>query len=69
MKPLPFTVSVNAAVPALTVFGDMEVATGCGLFTVNVIAFDVPPPGAGFVTVTEGVPAAATSPAKIVAVN
>jgi hypothetical protein len=43
----------------------MDVATGCGLFTVNVIAFDVPPPGAGFVTVTDGVPALATSPAKI----
>lgn len=36
---------------------------------VNVTAFDVPPPGAGFVTVTAGVPAVATSLAEIGAVN
>ena len=68
-NPLPFTVIVNPAVPALTVLGVIDVATGCGLFTVNVTAFDAPPRGAGFVTVTEGVPAVATSPAKIAAVT
>jgi hypothetical protein len=68
-NPVPFTVKVNPAEPALTVLGVIEVATGCGLFTVNVTALDVPPPGAGFVTVTAGVPAVATSPAKIAAVT
>ena len=72
MKLLPFTISVNAPVPALVVFGESEVIAGTGFgaaVTVNVTTFDVPPPGAGFVTVTEGVPALATSPAKIAAVT
>jgi hypothetical protein len=37
-------------------------------FTVNVCAFDVPPPGTGFTTVTAAVPVAFTSAARIVAV-
>ena len=36
---------------------------------VNVIAFDVPPPGEGFTTVTEAVPGDATSAAVTVAVS
>ena len=36
---------------------------------VNVCAFDVPPPGAGFTTVTGGVPAVATSAAGTIAVS
>jgi hypothetical protein len=69
-KFVPFTVRVSAPVPALTVLGDMDVVVGTGLFTVNVTAVDVPPPGAGFVTVTPGVlPGVATSPARINAVN
>ncbi len=36
---------------------------------VNVSAFDVPPPGVGFTTVTAAVPAAATSAAVMAAVN
>jgi hypothetical protein len=69
-KLVPFTVSVNAPVPALVVVGDIDVIFGNGLFTVNVTEFDVPPPGAGFVTVTPGVlPGVATSPARITAVN
>jgi hypothetical protein len=72
MKLLPFTVNVNAPEPALTVFGDNVVIAGTGLgaaVTVNVTALDVPPPGAGLVTVTEGVPVVATSLAKIAAVS
>ena len=69
-KFVPFTVSVNAPLPALAVLGEIELTVGTGLFTVNVTGVDVPPPGAGFVTVTPGVlPGAATSPARINAVN
>jgi hypothetical protein len=68
-NPLPFTVMVNPAVPALTELGVIDVRLGCGLFTVNVTALDGPPPGAGLVTVTAGVPAVTTSPAKIAAVT
>lgn len=45
---------------------------GAGLFapvTVKTTAFEVPPPSAGLVTVTEGVPAVATSLARIAAVS
>jgi 3,4-dihydroxy-2-butanone 4-phosphate synthase len=67
-NPVPFTVNVNAAPPAVALVGDSVVTVGTGLFTVKVTAFDVPPPGAGFVTVTGGVPAEARSLAKIAAV-
>jgi hypothetical protein len=40
-----------------------------GTVMVNVTAFDVPPPGAGFTTVTEAVPGDATSAAVTVAVS
>jgi hypothetical protein len=36
---------------------------------VNVCAFDVPPPGAGFTTVTDAVPPVATSAAGTIAVS
>jgi len=36
---------------------------------VNVCAFDVPPPGAGFTTVTSAVPAVATFAAGTIAVS
>jgi hypothetical protein len=68
-KPEPFTVSVNAAEPATTPVGAIVLTTGARLFTVNVTAVDVPPPGVGLVTVTGGVPAVAISLAKITAVN
>ena len=42
---------------------------GTGLFTVNGEFPEVPPPGAGFVTVTLNVPAAAMSGAVIAAVT
>jgi len=54
------------------VAGCNVVIAGTGLFAavmVKVTAFEVPPPGAGFVTVTVGVPAAATSLAGMAAVS
>jgi 3D (Asp-Asp-Asp) domain-containing protein len=71
-KLVPFTVSVNAAEPAVTPVGDKVVIVGTGLFaavTLKLTEFDVPPPGVGFVTVTGGVPTVVTSAAKIEAVN
>ena len=67
MKPVPLTVNTWLAVPATTEAGDkLEIAgTGLlfGLMTVNVAADEVPPPGAGFVTVTGTLPAVLRSPA------
>ena len=40
-----------------------------GVVIVNDVAFDVPPPGPGLITVTEAVPAAVTSDAGTVAVS
>jgi xanthosine utilization system XapX-like protein len=65
-NPVPFTVSVNPAPPAVALVGEIDVSVGAGLLTVNVCAFDVPPP-AGFVTVTFTVPAVTMSPAGTVA--
>jgi len=67
---VPFTVSVNAAPPGAC---DLPAAftpvmVGAGLFTVNATAFDAPPPGTGFVTVTFGVPPVAISAEGIVTV-
>ena len=71
MKLVPCTVSVNPLYAATLVDGDSEVIVGTGLFelTVNVIAFDVPPPGAGVTTVILGVPLLAMSDAGTCAVN
>jgi hypothetical protein len=68
-KPVPFTVSVNPAPPAVAEAGLGPVVVGTGLLIVNVWATEVPPPGAGFATVTGAVPAVAMSAAVIVAVN
>jgi hypothetical protein len=46
----------------------VSVGVGGGV-TVNVTAFDVPPPGAGVTTVTCGLPATARSAAVILAVS
>jgi hypothetical protein len=43
--------------------------TGAGGLIVNVCAFEVPPPGAGFTTVTDAVPTAATFAAGTIAVS
>ena len=73
IKLFPLAVKVNEAAPAVILAGDMAVNVGTGLFpgalTVNVAAFDVPPPGAGVTTVTAAVPAVVTREALTVAVN
>lgn len=56
-KPVPFTVRVKAAPPALALVGEMVVIVGAGLFTVKLTGLEVPPPGAGLVTVTLKLPA------------
>jgi len=68
-KFVPVTVSMNAAPPAVVLVSESEVAVGAGLLMAKVRAPDVAPPGEGFATVTETVPAVATSLAEIVAVN
>src|SRR6266567_3962442 len=65
-KPLPFTVRVKAAVPAVADEGDSEAIDGVGLLgalMVNPALPEVPPPGDGLNTVTWAVPAAAMSAA------
>src|SRR5205823_9701287 len=68
-KPVPVTVSVKAALPAAVLVGDRAARVGDELFTVNVCAAEVPPPGAGVTTVTCGVPADARSDAGIAAAS
>jgi hypothetical protein len=65
----PFTVRVKAGPPAVALLGTIELIEGTGLLTVNVIAFDVPPPGRAFTTVTETVPAVLISDEGTVAVT
>jgi transcription initiation factor TFIIIB Brf1 subunit/transcription initiation factor TFIIB len=67
MKLVPVTVSVNAAPPDSTVLGFNDKAAGTGLPIVNVSGLEVPPPGAGVITVTMAVPAVAMSAAVIAA--
>ena len=69
---VPLTVSVNAPEPARSLAGCNEVSVGNGLLAAVIVkgtAFDIPPPGAGLVTVTVGVPAEVTSLARIAAVS
>lgn len=68
-KFVPFTVKVKAALPAVALVGERLVMPGTGLFTVKFEAAEVPPPGAGFTTFTERVPAVATSLAVMLAVS
>jgi hypothetical protein len=66
INPLPFTVRMKAAVPAVAEAGDREVIDGGGLFgalMVKPTMPEVPPPGAGLNTVTWAVPAEAISAA------
>jgi len=66
-KLLPLTVSVKAGPPALALLGASELSVGAGLPSVKIWAAEVPPPGAGVITVTSAVPAATRSPASIAA--
>ena len=67
MKPVPLTVNTWLAVPATTEAGDKLEIDGTGLLfglvTENVAGAEVPPPGAGFVTVTGTLPTVLRSPA------
>src|SRR5205085_2127532 len=54
-KPVPATVSVKAGPLTSALLGVRPVSVGAGLFTVNVCPAEVPPPGAGVTTVTDGV--------------
>lgn len=59
MNCVPVTVNINAAPPTVPLEGEMEVAVGVGFGgaeIVKVTALEVPPPGAGFCTVTLAVP-------------
>jgi len=68
-KPVPFTVKVKAAPPLVALVGDNVVIVGTGLFTANSELAEVPPPGAGFATVTLKFPAVTISAAVINAVT
>src|SRR5580698_8836914 len=68
-KPLPLTVNVKAAPPTTAVVGEMLVTVGSALLMGRSTALDVPPPGAGFTTVTGTVALEAISAAVIDAVN
>src|SRR5437773_1824537 len=66
---VPYTVGVKGAAPEVAGVGEGEPSVGTGLLTVNVSAPEVPPPGVGENTVTDAVPAVATSLAGIAARN
>ena len=69
-KPVPARVNVKAAPPAVAEAGATEVRAGAEAAVIgNDRLPDVPPPGAGFVTVTVAVPAVTISAAVIAAVN
>jgi len=69
-KPVPIRVNVKAAPPTAAEAGAIELSVGPETaLIVNDRLPDVPPPGAGFVTVTVAVPAVAISAAVIAAVN
>jgi hypothetical protein len=68
-KPVPVRVNVKAAPPAVAEVGAIDVSAGAEPLIANMRVPDVPPPGAGFVTVTVAVPAVAISAAVITAVS
>src|SRR5438477_23090 len=68
-KLVPFTVRVKEPLPAMVEVGLIEVMVGTGLLMLKVTALDVPPPGAGFTTVMDAVPALAIRAAGTVAVS
>src|SRR2546427_1836382 len=68
-KLVPFTVMVNAASPTFLLVGEMLVVIGTRLFTVRTWRFDVPPLGAGLMTVIGHEPPPATDAPVMAAVN
>jgi hypothetical protein len=68
-KLVPVTVREKAGPPFVPLAGEIVVIVGRGLPTPKVTGAEVPPPGAGFVTVTLNVPAVAISGAVIDAVT
>ena len=69
-NPVPVRVNVKAAPPAVAEVGAAEASVGAeAALIVNDRLPDVPPPGAGFVTVTVAVAAVAISAAVIAAPN
>jgi hypothetical protein len=65
----PFTVSVKACEPAITLDGSKDEIMGGSPYTVNVMDVESPPPGVGLATKTLTTPRLATSPACMAAVS
>src|SRR5260370_38421392 len=59
MKWPPLRVNVNPPLPGVTPAGEMLERGGRGLLTASESAADAPPPGVGFTTETERLPAEA----------
>jgi len=71
-KFVPLTVRVMDGRPGAALLGKIIVIAGTGLFPVvteKFTTFEIPPPGAGLVTVTGTVPSEATASAGMAAVN
>jgi len=66
-KFFPVTVSAKLALPVIAELGFNSVIFGGGTLIANFKAFDVPPPGAGFATVTVAVLTVAMSAAEMAA--
>lgn len=68
-KPVPLTVREKAAAPTVALEGDREERVGDALLMMKETAVEVPPPGAGLVTVTLTTPTVRMSGAVMAAVN
>ena len=67
---LPLIVRVKAGPPTVAPLGERALLAGSGLFTAKVsTGVEVPPPGVGFVTVTDLGPAEAISDVAMVALT
>jgi hypothetical protein len=60
---VPVTVTADADEPVTIAFGESAVIVGTTLLTVSVATGELPPPGAGLVTITAKLPAVFTSAA------
>jgi len=68
-NPLPVSVNVNAAPPAVALVGEIAVSVGPPAAIGKVSAAEVPPPGVGVTTVTDTLAAVAMSVALMAAVS